>query len=53
MFIQIVEELSDGRGVDPYRLKISSILSQRIAFTTPPSTRSAAPLVAEESSLAT
>src|SRR5580704_8897844 len=27
--------------------------SQRIAFTTPPSTRSAAPLVAEESSLAT
>jgi hypothetical protein len=49
---------SDGRGVDPYCLGVlksnsMNFSSQRIAFTTPPSTRSAAPLVAEESSLAT
>jgi hypothetical protein len=34
-------------------MNFSSQFNQRIAFTTPPSTRSAAPLVAEERSLAT
>jgi len=51
-------KLSYGPAEDLNRnreIKIRSVdfVSQKIALTTPPSTRSAAPLVAEESSLAT